>query len=1188
MSQAVDKAQSFKVSVIVPIYNVEEYLAECLDSLLHQTIDSIEVVMVDDGSPDNSAVIAKKYAEKYPNFVYYYKENGGLGSARNFGVKQARGEYITFVDSDDIVDDDLYEKMYYRANKDNSDMAICNVLRFNSKMTIPSGLHQYVFKNIENNTHITKNPNLFFDTISCNKLFRRSFFIENGLEFPTGILYEDIPVMIPAHFLANNVSVVETSYYWWRMRDGASKSITQNTGSLKNLNDRLSVLERLEKFYKEHNVPEDIVIQSEKKNLIIDLMIFVNACKSVTSEQAYAIFDVINAFIKEHINPKAFDLIPIIFREKYKAVMANDLKRLLDIYEYQLQGYYSAELKENDDRLIMTAPTPLFDKDRYDVTEEIKQFTPKQSVKSVKVENDGIEIVTGVFIPRINIPSAADQNVEAYLQNELTGALIKLDVTPTVIEETTTKFGSTFDPNTEITTKYDYTGTGYKISLKFNSLSVKSENEGNNRILIYVKNRIINSHFLLTASNLIGDGDGTVSGNLFASVEHNPLKGVRIYLKNCDNFAAHLEQKGSIITVKLENDAKALLAVDEKGNKIAFDKKEHALFTCPCSRFSEKEIYFLSYENAKGSQALYYPKRSVIVSNGEDSSCVFMTNKNHRVRFILDSSLTVIKKIAKNGAMISFTTSTKSRSALGADSAVLYVPNEIAGGKTVFATAECNGTKDAVCKFDINFGNEDVIENLYASTRDVFVDYIKGGKIISTTKIYSNTYCRLVVEYETLQLSLYRSVDASIMFKSRLLWRDEENTVAKRKSLAAELYPKFREEPLNEKQIIFESMWGSKYSCNPQHLYEYIDKNYPQYQCIWVLRDEFTPIKGNAVKVRRGSIEYFHYLATAKYLVNNVNFEDAYVKRDGQIEIQTMHGTPLKTLGLDVTADFASDNAIEKYVAKNSRWNYLLVQGKFMEGKAYDCYRFTKEILKFGYPRTDELFNVDRNKVEAIKRELGLPLDKKVILYTPTWRKMGAFDMEMDIEKMREALSDEYILLVRLHHLCAPGDAVEVDNKFAFDLHSYRCVEDLYLISDILITDYSSVMFDYALLNKPMLFFTYDLEDYRDNLRGLYVDIEKEVPGPLVFNTDEIIDCVNNIDSVLTDNKERIETFKQKYLTYEVGNSCEQIVNYVMKPTDNDRKPAPKRKAVTVKLKANQTSYKKPSLLRRIARKLLK
>ena len=91
-------------------------------------------------------------------------------------------------------------------------------------------------------------------------------------------------------------------------------------------------------------------------------------------------------------------------------------------------------------------------------------------------------------------------------------------------------------------------------------------------------------------------------------------------------------------------------------------------------------------------------------------------------------------------------------------------------------------------------------------------------------------------------------------------------------------------------------MWGSKYSCNPQHLYEYIDKNYPEYECIWSLMDARTPVPGHAKRVRRGSLEYYYYLATSKYFVNNVNFETAYVKRDGQIEIQTMHGTPLKTL----------------------------------------------------------------------------------------------------------------------------------------------------------------------------------------------------------------------------------------------------------------------------------------------------
>ena len=115
--------------------------------------------------------------------------------------------------------------------------------------------------------------------------------------------------------------------------------------------------------------------------------------------------------------------------------------------------------------------------------------------------------------------------------------------------------------------------------------------------------------------------------------------------------------------------------------------------------------------------------------------------------------------------------------------------------------------------------------------------------------------------------------------------------------------------------------------CFLLHLYEFIDKNYPEYKCVWSLKDARTPINGKGIRVRRGSQEYFKYLATAKYFVNNVNFEDAYVKREGQIEIQTMHGTPLKTLGLDVPGDFPNESSRKLYLEKNGRWNYLLVQG---------------------------------------------------------------------------------------------------------------------------------------------------------------------------------------------------------------------------------------------------------------------
>ena len=163
-----------------------------------------------------------------------------------------------------------------------------------------------------------------------------------------------------------------------------------------------------------------------------------------------------------------------------------------------------------------------------------------------------------------------------------------------------------------------------------------------------------------------------------------------------------------------------------------------------------------------------------------------------------------------------------------------------------------------------------------------------------------------------------------------------------------------------------------------------------------------------------------------------------------------------------------------------------------MEDKAVQCFDFHREILKTGYPRTDVLYHTDAEKVKQIKRQLGLPLDKKVILYAPTWRVRNRFEMQMDLEKMRKHLANEYILLVRLHHFCATGYEIPADGEFIFDLNAYNCVEDLYQISDLLITDYSSIMFDYALLHKPMLFFTYDLEEYSQQLRGVYVDIEKE------------------------------------------------------------------------------------------------
>lgn len=188
-----------KLSIVVPIYNVEGYLEECLDSLLEQEYDNYEVIMVDDGSQDNSSDIMFQYADKYTNFHAYKKTNGGLGQARNFGYEFVTGDYVTFVDSDDIIPNGSYKMMMNTILQTESDFIIGNVVRFNSTKEFPSVLHKKVFSENKLKTHITESPELLYDTTAWNKIYKVSFWEEHKFQFPEAMLYEDIPVTIPAH-----------------------------------------------------------------------------------------------------------------------------------------------------------------------------------------------------------------------------------------------------------------------------------------------------------------------------------------------------------------------------------------------------------------------------------------------------------------------------------------------------------------------------------------------------------------------------------------------------------------------------------------------------------------------------------------------------------------------------------------------------------------------------------------------------------------------------------------------------------------------------------------------------------------------------------------------------------------------------------------------------------------------------
>ncbi len=1148
----------YDISVIVPIYNVEQFLPACLDSIARQTKDNMEVVMLDDGSTDDSGRIADKYAQKYENFFVYHIENGGLGHGRNYAVEKSHGKYIIFIDSDDIVTSDIYEKMFCIAEKNNSDMTICNVERFNSSREWHSGIHSRALRNARSITHIKENHDLLYDTTSWNKLIRRDFWDKYHFQFPENILYEDIPVTIPMHYLANNVSTVKSIGYLWRVRDQASKSITQNTSSLRNLKDRIEILRMLDKFFEENVSEKELCIDKELKALRIDLIIFVKECISpnVGEEQGKEIMALITEYINEAISDEAFSRLSYIEQYIYKLVMAGDYAKLCEAMLFRSKELVKLPIIEENGRFDISIPENIFGKSRVDYTNELSVLFPYTFIKDIVADDGKLTFTAHLYFPRVNI-AEGEQELEILLYNEFTGEGVPLDFKYIKNDELTSQKGVVFCKTTGETAEYNYDGTGVEFTLDLGKLEFDGDSRAHS-ILINYKNRLTSGATVLhnMYSTLVDWSDdlAVMSDDKIAHIEIGAYKTPSIYIDNVQCTLLENSYDDESITLKLsQNDALLkLVNSTDKSDVRTFEVKDGGVKIPVDALVSGDEYELYTVIGGKESKLLRSNKSSNLIHT-ERYGALIRSNKTHNVRIRKFDAFTCVRDPEEENGVVRFKTTNLGAIDFSYNKAQIVIYDEIAGVYRVLAKNKVHHCKDGRLRaeFEIDFNDDEINSNLYKSRRSVMIEYLKLDVLGNVTKserhtLISRKHFKHQISFDTIDIRFFRETNCVATLNLLPKWSEEENSIDKRKALMDKYYADFRKEPLNEKMVVFESMWGTKFSCNPRAIYEYIQKNHPDYECVWLFDDERTPISGNGRRVRRGSLEYYKVLAQAKYFFNNVNFEDDYIKRDGQIEVQTMHGTPYKTLGLDVTDDFPNKEVIEHYVARNRRWDYLIVQGKFTEDKAYDMFRCECKMLETGYPRCDALYHsVNASK---IKENLSIPKDKKVILYVPTWRVRNHFDMELELDKMREALSDEYVLLIRIHHLCSNGYDIPADNKFIFNLNDYTNLEDLYKISDVLITDYSSIMFDYALLDKPMLFFAYDLESYAGATRGVYFDIKTEAPGPLVYTTDEVIDAVKNIDSKMAEVSTRAQAFKEKYLTYECPDSAKKVVEEVMNP----------------------------------------
>lgn len=373
--------------------------------------------------------------------------------------------------------------------------------------------------------------------------------------------------------------------------------------------------------------------------------------------------------------------------------------------------------------------------------------------------------------------------------------------------------------------------------------------------------------------------------------------------------------------------------------------------------------------------------------------------------------------------------------------------------------------------------------------------------------------------------------------------------------------------PLDDKKVLFEVFNGRQYSCNPRWIYEEMKKSpeFDGWTYVWAFEhpedQKSIPALKDSVLVEVKSDEYYREFATAKYIIVNSMLFGGLSRKDDQVIMQTWHGTPLKRLRCDIEAvDGNVNNTLEEIKARNDsdivRYTHFLSPSAWASDRFISAFNLNEMDMKniiteTGYPRNDILTNYTSEDVDDIFRTVGAPRDKKVILYAPTFRdnkhisgKGYKHEETLDFKRLQEEFGAEYIILFRTHYFIANSFDFGDYEGFIYDVSGIADISELYLMADILITDYSSVFFDYACMKKPMIFYMYDLENYENDIRGFYLDI-KELPGDVVRNENELVEAIHKISKGGFSYDEKYRSFNKRFNYLDDGLAAKRVIEAV-------------------------------------------
>ena len=1152
------------LSIVVPCYQVEDFLDECLISLRFQLYREVEIIVVDDGSPDRSGEVARRHARRDLRVRVVTRENGGLSAARNTGIDHARGEFLTFVDSDDVVTLEAYSSAIEALHESGSDFVVSCYDRLENKKRLPAGTWIRAAHGRKRlGVTIDSFPEAMVNAVAWSKTYRREFWDRAGLRFPEGKIYEDQPVSAAAFARARAFDVVPDISVSWRIRNDRS-SISQSAWSTRNLaahNDAVAA-----SFEALRAAGKDRAVEIRALQLISYNMPFFTRHLVKGGPEFWVL-----------LRAALLDLVHRVSREEFVHSVGAQDKVLVELIAADRRDAAIEYIENwgNDARRFPTEATPEGIRVELPLTEGLPD--------DVNIVSDGQLELVSRLMRAVWDDTELRLSGWSYIRNIDLAAnppstrleLVSADGATRIPLET-----EQFDePRLDLLGVHwhcNYRSGGWRTRISADLIPTDVDQDWSVEVTMTSAGVTRTSRIreISMAGSTSVQQTLVLDGGISLTLQRGAERQVAITVAHHAAYAVSAEpgQNGTTSLV-FRSAAPDRVVVNH------IDSERRELLTATPSRTQDGDWRVVldlaslptPTTSATSYGAITRPLRIRVRQHSGEWSAILAPPSLPTTPAVIDDPdlprrLTRSKggelelmdrvPVATSYAVTDETFTVQVHSAIALDA---YAPRLTSLDLDVAGTAVHEADGSYTLTFPLvgsRWGYDDltlprnkydVVMRAPGDDRDDDLPVTPSTQLLDLLPAEEpHARFRGLVEVTpnrppVLMLNVQEPLGDDV--------RGQRNQYRLREAAKVE--------EATQDSVFFRALYSEVANCNMLGVHHELGRRGSTLTRYWSVRDHSIPVPEGGVRLVEGTPEWHQALATSRYVMVNVHQPEWYDKPRGQVIIETMHGYPYKVMGHEwwEKGGFPAGQ-INSFDRRARDWDYFVSPATYatplLKAAFLDPAGAKPQILEIGYPRNDVLQSDDAPAIrERVRKVLGIADEQRVIMYAPTFRDyMSADDMAaeridfFDVDRAAREVGPGYTFLVRGHAFNARAGGRHEGSAQIIDVTGHPDINDLILASDCAVLDYSSLRFDYALVDKPMVFLVPDLERY-DAVRGGVIPYAPTAPGPHVTTTREVAALVRDLDGLARRTSAQRERFRREYADLDDGHASARLVDAV-------------------------------------------